>query len=150
MLVLWLAVFKQSQSSLSINTKIANMTRSDSLPPTPEGHVRYNMIPWKRNRGYAKSPLSQLQAIARGFNIPYLELVTDMANLASQRSSYPTAVSLLKVHRAHRFRVRDERISVVDHHPFERPNIRRLGRERLQRTGEIAPLFCHTYDQPKR
>lgn len=59
---------------------------SDSgLPPSPEGHVGYNIIPWKRNRGYAKSALSQLQAIARGFNIPYLELVTDMANLASQK-----------------------------------------------------------------
>jgi predicted acetyltransferase len=55
------------------------------LPPTCLGHVGYAVVPWKRGRGYAKTALSLILPEARGVGLPYIEITTDVDNVASQR-----------------------------------------------------------------
>jgi predicted acetyltransferase len=55
------------------------------LPPHCLGHVGYSVVPWKRRRGYATRALQLLLSQAIGEGLPYLEIVTDLDNLASQR-----------------------------------------------------------------
>ena len=58
---------------------------SAALPPTCLGHIGYAVVPWKRGRGYAKAALALILPEARERGLPYVELVTDVDNLASQR-----------------------------------------------------------------
>jgi len=55
------------------------------LPPTCLGHIGYAVVPWKRGLGYATAALAQILPEARKLDLPYVELVTDVDNLASQR-----------------------------------------------------------------
>jgi predicted acetyltransferase len=55
------------------------------LPPTCLGHVGYSIVPWKRGRGYAKAALALILPDARERGLPYVEVVTDADNVASQR-----------------------------------------------------------------
>lgn len=60
-------------------------------PGTPElpahclGHIGYGIVRWKRRRGYATEALRLILPEARGVGLPYVEITTDLDNLASQR-----------------------------------------------------------------
>jgi predicted acetyltransferase len=55
------------------------------LPPTCLGHIGYSVVEWKRGRGYATSALAQMLLEARTLDLPYVEIVTSVENLPSQR-----------------------------------------------------------------
>jgi len=56
-----------------------------ALPPHVLGHVGYAVVPWKRRRGLATAALREALPEIRGLGLPYLELTTDLDNVASQR-----------------------------------------------------------------
>ena len=56
-----------------------------ALPPHCLGHIGYTVVPWKRGRGYATRALALLLPIVRGEGLPFVELTTDPANVASQQ-----------------------------------------------------------------
>ncbi len=58
---------------------------TDALPPHVLGHIGYNVVPWKRNRGYATDALRLLLPDARAEGLQYVELTTEPHNAASQR-----------------------------------------------------------------
>lgn len=55
------------------------------LPPTCMGHVGYSVVPWKRSKGYATAALGQMLPEARTRGLPFVEVVTALENVASQR-----------------------------------------------------------------
>jgi predicted acetyltransferase len=67
----------------SINLRFA--LGSDELPPHVSGHVGYAVVPWKRNRGYARQALQLLLPIAHGLGLSRLLITCDADNLASCR-----------------------------------------------------------------
>ncbi|HKE36859.1 MAG TPA: GNAT family N-acetyltransferase [Candidatus Baltobacteraceae bacterium] len=54
------------------------------LPPTCLGHIGYTVVPWKRGRGYAKIALAMILPEARAQGLPYVDVTTDVDNVASQ------------------------------------------------------------------
>lgn len=56
-----------------------------SLPPHVLGHIGYAVVPWRRNRGYARAALAQLLPQVRALGLDYVELTTDPDNIPSQR-----------------------------------------------------------------
>lgn len=58
---------------------------TSALPSIVPGHIGYSIVPWKRNRGYARAALTALLPYAKQRGLPYVELTTDPDNLASQR-----------------------------------------------------------------
>jgi predicted acetyltransferase len=58
---------------------------TSALPPYCLGHIGYTVVPWKRRRGYATRALQLLLPIARAEGLDYVELTTEVDNIASQR-----------------------------------------------------------------
>jgi len=56
-----------------------------ALPPHVLGHVGYAVVPWKRRRGLATAALRELLPEIRGLGLPYVEVTTDVDNVASQK-----------------------------------------------------------------
>lgn len=54
------------------------------LPPYCLGHIGYAVVPWKRGHGHATSALAQMLDLAREEGLPYVDIVTDAENTASQ------------------------------------------------------------------
>ena len=55
------------------------------LPPHCLGHIGYSIVPWKQRRGYATTALRLILPEAKAVGLPYVEIVTDPGNIASQR-----------------------------------------------------------------
>lgn len=56
-----------------------------ALPPHVLGHIGYSVTPWNRGRGYATSALRELLLQLPVLGLPYVELTTDVDNIASQK-----------------------------------------------------------------
>ena len=56
-----------------------------ALPPYCLGHIGYAVVPWKQGRGYATLALGLLLPDACAQGLPFVELTTEPANIASQR-----------------------------------------------------------------
>ena len=60
----------------------------NGTPALPEyclGHVGYAVVPWKQGKGYATQALLAIIDEAKSIGLPYIEITTDAANVASQR-----------------------------------------------------------------
>lgn len=55
------------------------------LPSYCLGHAGYSVVPWKRRRGYATRALGMLLPLARAEGLAFIELSTDVDNIASRR-----------------------------------------------------------------
>ena len=58
---------------------------TSALPPTCPGHIGYAIVPWKRNRGYAKRALALILREARREGLAEVAITTDPGNVASRR-----------------------------------------------------------------
>ena len=56
-----------------------------ALPPHCLGHIGFSVVPWKRRQGYATRALALLLPDVRKEGLAYVELTTDVTNVASQR-----------------------------------------------------------------
>ncbi len=66
------------------------------LPPYCLGHVGYAVVPWKRRRGYATQALAGMLDVARSAGLPFVDLVTDTQNLASQSVALANGAVLVR------------------------------------------------------
>ena len=55
------------------------------LPPHCLGHIGYGVVPWKRNKRYAKQALHLMLDEIKFCGLPYVELTTDIENEISQK-----------------------------------------------------------------
>ncbi|MFL5484594.1 MAG: GNAT family N-acetyltransferase [Gemmatimonadaceae bacterium] len=58
---------------------------TSDLPWYCLGHIGFSVVPWKRRRGYATKSLRLLLAEIPREDFEYVELTTDVTNVASQR-----------------------------------------------------------------
>jgi len=58
---------------------------TESLPPYCLGHIGYSVVPWKQKRGYATLALRELLKDAKAEGLRFVEITTDLDNVASQR-----------------------------------------------------------------
>ena len=54
------------------------------LPEPFLGHIAYEVVPWKQQRGYATAALAEFLPEARKRGFPYIDIVTNADNIASQ------------------------------------------------------------------
>ena len=59
---------------------------TEALPPHCVGHIGYAVIPAKRNRGFATVAVKLTLPLAKAEGLQFVELTTDLDNLASQRT----------------------------------------------------------------
>jgi predicted acetyltransferase len=69
---------------------------SAALPPTCLGHIGYSVVEWKRGRGYAKAALALMLPEARERGLPYVEIVANVDNVASQRVALANGAVLVE------------------------------------------------------
>lgn len=55
------------------------------LPPHVLGHIGYAVVAWKQRRGYATAALGLLLERVRPEGLPFVELTSDVGNVASHR-----------------------------------------------------------------
>lgn len=55
------------------------------LPPYCLGHIGYAVVPWKQGRGYATCALGLILPEAKAEGLAFVEITTDVENVASQR-----------------------------------------------------------------
>jgi predicted acetyltransferase len=55
------------------------------LPPHVLGHIGFSVVPWKRERKYATKALGLMLKETQAEGLPYVQLVTDSDNIASQK-----------------------------------------------------------------
>jgi len=58
---------------------------TSELPDYCLGHVGYGVVPWKQGRGYAKRALSLILPLAKHEGLAFVQVTTDVDNVASQR-----------------------------------------------------------------
>jgi len=58
---------------------------TEALPPYCLGHIGYAVVPWKQRRGYATRALREVLREARAEGLRFVEITTDLDNVASQR-----------------------------------------------------------------
>ncbi len=58
---------------------------TEELPPHVLGHVGYSVVPWKRRLGYATAALGAILADAAAEGLRWIDVTTDLDNIASQR-----------------------------------------------------------------
>lgn len=58
---------------------------SNELPPYVYGHIGYAVVPWKQRLGYATQALALILPEARAVGLDYVELTTDIDNIASRK-----------------------------------------------------------------
>lgn len=58
---------------------------TEELPPHALGHVGYSVVPWKRRLGYATAAVVAVLADAAAEGLRWIEVTTDIGNMASQR-----------------------------------------------------------------
>ncbi len=58
---------------------------TSALPSHVLGHIGYSVVPWKRRRGYATRALGLILSDAHAEGLEYVEITTDLDNIASQR-----------------------------------------------------------------
>ena len=56
------------------------------LPTYCLGHIGYGVFPWKQRQGYATKALSLMLPHAKEIGLPFVDLVTDIENIYSQRT----------------------------------------------------------------
>jgi predicted acetyltransferase len=66
------------------------------LPPTCLGHIGYAVVPWRRRRGYATAALAAMLPIAAGEGLPFIEITTDLDNVASRRVAEANGAILVR------------------------------------------------------
>ena len=55
------------------------------LPPHVLGHIGHSITPWNHRRGYATAALRELLMQLPVLGLPYVEITTDVDNIASQK-----------------------------------------------------------------
>jgi predicted acetyltransferase len=58
---------------------------TEELPPQCLGHIGYAVVPWKQGLGYATQAVRALLPEAKALGLRYIEITTDLDNIASQR-----------------------------------------------------------------
>jgi predicted acetyltransferase len=56
-----------------------------ALPEYCLGHIGYAVVPWKQGRSYATQALLAMLVEAKAVGLPYVEITTEVENVASQR-----------------------------------------------------------------
>jgi predicted acetyltransferase len=67
------------------NISLRWQTGTVALPEYCLGHIGYTVVQWKQNLGYATQALRAMLVEAKSLGLPYVEITTEVDNVASQR-----------------------------------------------------------------